>query len=74
MLVLPGDLPLVSPRDIERLVAVLPGKEDRRELYFKRPKLEEAEAAGDAKPGRGKPTSKFADDLRSAFREGLKGD
>ena len=56
------------------LVAVLPGKEDRRELYFKRPKLEEAEAAGDAKPGRGKPTSKFADDLRSAFREGLKGD
>lgn len=56
------------------LVAVLPGKEDRRELYFKRPKLEEEEAAGDAKPGQKKPTYKFADDIRSAFREGLKGD
>ena len=30
------------------LVAVLPGKEDRRELYFKRPKLERPEAADDA--------------------------
>ena len=56
------------------LVAVLPGKEDRRELYFKRPKLEEAEAAGEAQPGEKKPTYKFAADLRSAFREGLEGD
>jgi len=61
------------------LVAVLPGKEDRRELYFKRPKREpkpEAEAAGeaDAKPtGKGKATYKFADDIRSAFRDGLEG-
>ena len=54
-------------------MAVLPGKEDRRELYFKRPKLEEAEAAGDTKASQGKPTYKFADDLRSAFREGLEG-
>ena len=56
------------------LVAVLPGKEDRRELYFKRPKVEEEEAAGDANTGQKKPTYKFAADLRSAFREGLEGD
>lgn len=56
------------------LVAVLPGKEDRRELYFRRPKLERPEAADDAQPGQKKPTFKFADDLRSAFREGLEGD
>ena len=56
------------------LVAVLPSKEDRRELYFKRPKLEGSEAADDAQPGQKKQTFKFADDLRSAFREGLEGD
>ena len=51
------------------LVTVLPGKEDRRELYFKRPKVS-VESAGDSatKP---KPTFKFTDDLRKAFREGL---
>lgn len=50
------------------LVAVLPGKEDRRELYFKRPKLP-VESSSDAT--KGKPTYKFTDDLRKAFREGL---
>ncbi|SVD55305.1 uncharacterized protein METZ01_LOCUS408159 [marine metagenome] len=51
------------------LVAVLPGKEDRRELYFKRPKLP-VESSGNAAT-KGKPTYKFTDDLRKAFREGL---
>ena len=51
------------------LVAVLPGKEDRRELYFKRPKLP-VESSDDAST-KGKPTFKFTDDLRKAFREGL---
>ena len=51
------------------LVAVLPGKEDRRELYFKRPKVS-VESAGDSAT-KNKPTFKFTDDLRKAFREGL---
>ena len=51
------------------LVTVLPGKEDRRELYFKRIKLP-VESSGDAAT-KGKPTFKFTDDLRKAFREGL---
>ena len=52
------------------LVTVLPGKEDRRELYFKRPKLP-VESSGDADAAKNKPTFKFADDLRKSFREGL---
>ncbi len=52
------------------LVAVLPGKEDRRELYFKRPKLP-VESSDDADSAKNKPTFKFTDDLRKAFREGL---
>ena len=52
------------------LVAVLPGKEDRRELYFKRPKLP-VESSDDAASAKNKPTFKFTDDLRKAFREGL---
>ena len=52
------------------LVAVLPGKEDRRELYFKRPK-NHVEAPDDSKATHNKPTFKFTDDLRKAFREGL---
>jgi len=51
------------------LVTVLPGKEDRRELYFKRPKVS-VESAGDSAT-KNKPTFKFTDDLRKAFREGL---
>lgn len=51
------------------LVAVLPGKEGRRELYFKRPKLP-VESSGNAAT-KDKPTYKFTDDLRKAFREGL---
>ena len=51
------------------LVAVLPGKEDRRELYFKRPKLP-VESSVDTST-KDKPTFKFTDDLRKAFREGL---
>ena len=51
------------------LVAVLPGKEDRRELYFKRPKAP-ADSPGDTAT-KSKPTCKFTDDLRKAFREGL---
>ena len=51
------------------LVTVLPGKEDRRELYFKRPKVS-VESAGDS-AAKSKPTFKFTDDLRKAFREGL---
>ena len=52
------------------LVAVLPGKEDRRELYFKRPKLL-VDSEGNSKTAKGKPTFKFADDIRNAFKEGL---
>ena len=52
------------------LVAVLPGKEDRRELYFRRPKLP-VESSGDADAAKNKPTFKFADDIRNAFQEGL---
>jgi hypothetical protein len=51
------------------LVAVLPGKEDRRELYFKRPKSP-VDSPGDSAT-KNKPTFKFTDDLRKAFREGL---
>ena len=51
------------------LVAVLPGKEDRRELYFKRPKAP-VDPPGDSAT-KNKPTFKFTDDLRKAFREGL---
>ena len=51
------------------LVTVLPGKEDRRELYFKRPKVS-VESSGDSAT-KNKPTFKFTDDLRKAFREGL---
>ena len=51
------------------LVAVLPGKEDRRELYFKRPKAP-VDSPGDSAT-KNKPTFKFTDDLRKAFREGL---
>tara|TARA_B100001939_G_scaffold294023_1_gene266861 strand:+ start:175 stop:432 length:258 start_codon:yes stop_codon:yes gene_type:complete len=52
------------------LVAVLPGKEDRRELYFKRPliKRERPEEPQEA------PKFKFAEDLKNAFREGLEDD
>ena len=53
------------------LVAVLPGEEDRRELYFRRP-LRRGEKEGEEAAGN-KPTYKFADDIRSAFREGLDG-
>jgi hypothetical protein len=55
------------------LVAVLPGNEDRRELYFKRPKLR-IESSDDADSAQTKPTFKFTDDLRKAFREGLEED
>ena len=51
------------------LVTVLPGKEDRRELYFKRPKVP-VDSPGDSAT-KNKPTFKFTDDLRKAFREGL---
>ena len=51
------------------LVAVLPGKEDRRELYFKRPKA--PVDSQDDSTTKNKPTFKFTDDLRKAFREGL---
>ena len=51
------------------LVAVLQGKEDRRELYFKRPKVS-VDSPGDPAT-KSKPTFKFTDDLRKAFREGL---
>ena len=53
------------------LVAVLPGKEDRRELYFKRPLIRrEPESA----PPRGGQKFKFAEDIKTAFREGLEED
>ena len=52
------------------LVAVLRGKEDRRELYFKRPKLPMESSSGSA-AAKEKPTFKFTDDLRKAFRDGL---
>ena len=51
------------------LVTVLPGKEDRRELYFKRLKVP-VDSPGDSAT-KNKPTFKFTDDLRKAFREGL---
>jgi hypothetical protein len=51
------------------LVTVLPGKEDRRELYFKRPKVP-IESSGNSDT-KSKPKFKFTDDLRKAFREGL---
>ena len=51
------------------LVTVLPGKEDRRELYFKRPKVP-VDSPSDSTT-KSKPTFKFTDDLRKAFREGL---
>tara|TARA_B100001146_G_C15916916_1_gene321280 strand:+ start:52 stop:315 length:264 start_codon:yes stop_codon:yes gene_type:complete len=51
------------------LVTVLPGKEDRRELYFKRLKVS-VESSGNSDT-KSKPTFKFTDDLRKAFREGL---
>ena len=50
------------------LVAVLPGKEDRRELYFKRPLLQRET---ESKPHREGPKFKFAEDIKTAFREGL---
>jgi len=53
------------------LVAVLPGKEDRRELYFKRP-LIRREPESD--PPRGGQKFKFAEDIKTAFREGLQED
>ena len=51
------------------LVTVLPGKEDRRELYFKRLKAP-VESSGNSDT-KSKPTFKFTDDLRKAFHEGL---
>ena len=53
------------------LVAVLPGKEDRRELYFKRPLLQHEP---ESKTRREDPKFKFAEDIKTAFREGLKED
>lgn len=50
------------------LVAVLPGKEDRRELYFKRPLLRRET---ESKPHREGTKFKFAEDIKTAFREGL---
>ena len=52
------------------LVAVLPGKEDRRELYFKRPKLL-VDSNGNSGTTKDNSSFKFADDIRNAFREGL---
>jgi hypothetical protein len=53
------------------LVTVLSGKEDRRELYFKRPLIRrEPESA----PPRESQKFKFAEDLKTAFREGLQED
>ena len=50
------------------LVAVLPGKEDRRELYFKRPLLR---SETESKPQQKGPKFKFAEEIKTAFREGL---
>lgn len=54
-------------RDGWELVAVLPGKEDRRELYFKRPLIKREKR----QEQRESPKFKFAEDLKNAFREGL---
>ena len=50
------------------LVAVLLGKEDRRELYFKRPLLRRETESKSHREG---PKFKFAEDIKTAFREGL---
>ena len=53
------------------LVAVLPGKEDRRELYFKRPYRP---VPPPDEPNKDAPSFKFAQDLKDAFKEGLQED
>ena len=53
------------------LVAVLPGKEDRRELYFKRPLIRREP---EQESHRDSPKFKFSEDVKTAFREGLEGD
>ena len=53
------------------LVAVLPGKEDRRELYFKRPLIRREP---EPESPRNNPKFKFAEDIKTAFREGLEED
>ena len=53
------------------LVAVLPGKEDRRELYFKRPLVRRKP---EPEPPPDSPKFKFAEDIKTAFREGLEED
>ena len=53
------------------LVAVLPGKEDRRELYFKRPLMRREP---ESEPRRETPNFKFTEDIKTAFREGLQED
>ena len=55
------------------LVTVLPGKEGRRELYFKRSYREPEEAADEKKPAADSMKFKFAEDMKKAFQEGLKG-
>jgi len=52
------------------LVAVLPGKEDRRELYFKRP----YRPTPPPEERREARTFKFTQDLKNAFKEGLEED
>lgn len=54
------------------LVTVLPGKEGRRELYFKRP-YQEPEEGAEKKPAAGSMKFKFAEDMKKAFKEGLDG-
>ena len=53
------------------LVAVLPGKEDRRELYFKRPLIRREP---ELESPRNNPKFKFSEDIKTAFREGLEED
>jgi len=49
----------------------LPGKEDRRELYFKRPLIRREP---ESTPPREGQKFKFAEDIKTAFREGLQED